>query len=171
MKKVRFRDQELPYWVAEGNHAQYILPIAKKVCTGYGIDVGAGREDWCFPGAMPWDVSLDKTQSAYNIPEIPPNLGEGWDYVFSSHCLEHLHYWQAALAQWTSTIKSGGKLFLYLPHPDCLYWRPEYMPTGKHLNSFYPDDIKEALYDLGYQDVFASERDLSWSFAVFGAKK
>ena len=40
------------------------------------------------------------------------------DYVFSSHCLEHIENDWQALREWWRVLKSGGYLVLYLPHRD-----------------------------------------------------
>jgi len=89
-----------------------------------------------------------------------------WDYVFSSHCLEHLVNPVAALEHWKTRIRPGGVLLLYLPHPEMKYWRPE--NCRKHLHLFRPADIAEMLLTLGFVNVIHSERDMAWSFAVVG---
>ncbi len=97
------------------------------------------------------------------------NLPEGeWDYVFSSHGLEHLPNYVAALEHWKTRIRAGGVLFLYLPSEDMEYWRPQH--CRKHLHSFRPEQIAQLLRDLGFVNVLHSERDLAWSFAVVGWK-
>jgi SAM-dependent methyltransferase len=168
MQTVKFMDQELPEWVAQGNHAQYIIPFAKQICTGVGLDIGGNNPKWSFPGAKIVDPAYDPKYDAFNLPF---NSQKGkWDYVFSSHCLEHIKDWKDALKIWTASIKPGGVLFLYLPHPDCLYWRPELMPTKKHINQFSPKQMKKVFTDLGYKNIFTSQRDLAWSFAIFGER-
>lgn len=95
------------------------------------------------------------------------NLPDGkWDFIFSSHCLEHLTNPVAALEHWKSKLCAGGVLFLYLPHPDMTYWLPQW--NRKHLHSWRPEDMETMLRDLGFVDVIRSERDLAWSFAVVG---
>ena len=89
-----------------------------------------------------------------------------YDYIFSSHCLEHLRDPVSALENWKSHIKDGGVLFLYLPHPDMEYWLPQ--NNRKHLHSWYPEDISKIMEDLGYDNVIHSERDMFWSFSVVG---
>lgn len=44
------------------------------------------------------------------------------DYIFSSHTLEHIDDWRATLVRWAALLKKGGRLFLYLPHPECCIW-------------------------------------------------
>ena len=94
-------------------------------------------------------------------------MGE-YDYVFSSHCLEHLVDPVGALLHWKTRIKPGGVLFLYLPHPSMTYWKPQH--CRKHLHTWRPEDMAEIVRDLGFKDVIHSERDLAWSFAVVGRR-
>jgi len=96
-------------------------------------------------------------------------LPEGiFDYAFSSHLLEHLADPVAAIEHWKTRLRAGGVLFLYLPHPEMTYWRPQ--NCRKHLHIFHPADIAEMLRDLGFVDVLHGERDLAWSFPVVGFK-
>jgi SAM-dependent methyltransferase len=151
-----YRGELYPDYLKRGNAMQFIAPTALQFCKGRGLDVGAGK--WPLPGAEP--IEYTNGENAYGLP-----VGE-WDYVFSSHCLEHLHNPVAALEHWKTRIKPGGVLFLYLPHPDMEYWRPQ--NCRKHLHLFYPKDIAEMLQDLGFVGVIHGERDLAWSFAVVG---
>lgn len=147
-----------PEHIRRGNACKFIAAAAKEFCQGDGLDVGAGQ--WPLDGAVP--VDLADGGNAMKLPE-----GE-FDYVFSSHCLEHLPDPVAALEHWATRLKPGGVLFLYLPHPDMLYWRPQF--NRRHLHLFWPKDTAEMLTDLGFENVLHSERDLAWSFAVVGFK-
>lgn len=153
-----YRGSLYPDYIRNGNACQFIAPTALQFCKGHGLDVGAGR--WPLPGAQPIDVAHGGDAMA--IPD-----GQ-WDFVFSSHCLEHLPNPVAALEHWKSRIKPGGVLFLYLPHPAMRYWRPQF--CRKHLHVFHPEDVADMLRDLGFVNVLHGERDLAWSFAVVGFK-
>lgn len=166
VKTEKFRDQVVPKYICQGFHSRFIFPIAKEVCVGKGLDIGCGKLEWAFPGSIAIDPNICRCKyDAYNLPP-----GHRWDYIFSSHCLEHLPNYMKALKYWTQTIKIGGTLFLYLPHRDCLYWRPHYMPTEKHLHSFDPGQMVEIFESLGYTNIFCSGRDLSYSFAIYGER-
>lgn len=145
-----------PEYIRNGNACRFITPIAQQFCVGNGVDVGPGK--WPLPGAIPVDISNE--HSAMALPD-----GE-FDYVFSSHCLEHLKDPVAAIEHWRERLKPGGVLFLYLPHPDMEYWLPQ--NCRKHLHSWKPGDIRKLLIDLGFVNVIHSERDLAWSFAAVG---
>ncbi len=154
-----YRGAMYPDYLKRGNAMQFIAPTAAKFCIGQGLDIGAGK--WPLPGAMP--VELSNGGQALALPD-----GQ-WDYIFSSHCLEHLANPVEALEHWKVRLRAGGVLFLYLPHPDMIYWRPE--NCRKHLHLFRPADVAEMLRTLDFQNVIHSERDLTWSFAVVGYKR
>jgi SAM-dependent methyltransferase len=151
-----YRGGTYPEYLKHGNACQFIAPTAAKFCQGVGLDVGSGR--WPLPGATP--VELKDGGDAMELPH-----GQ-FDYVFSSHCLEHLPNPVAALEHWKSRIKPSGVLFLYLPHPDMEYWRPQH--CRKHLHAWHPYEMAQILRDLGFSDVIHGERDLAWSFATVG---
>lgn len=154
-----YKGKLYPDYLKHGNACQFIAPMARHFCQGDGLDIGAG--DWPLPGAKPIDMAL-----GHNGMSLPPPWDKKYDYIFSSHCLEHLTDPVKALEHWKGHIKPGGVLFLYLPHPDMAYWRPQH--NRKHLHSWYPADMAQILADLGFVDVLHSERDLAWSFAVVG---
>lgn len=114
-----------------------------------GLDVGCGvAKVW------PHLVGIDSGRDSelFNTP-VRPDLSvgdatrlqifanESANAVFSSHLLEHIDDWTAALTEWWRLVKVGGYLVLYLPHRD-LYpriGRPGSNPDHKH--DFAPDDI------------------------------
>lgn len=134
----------------------HIAPAALHFCQGQGVDVGCGK--WPLPGAI--GIDMADGGDAMALPE-----GQ-FDFIFSSHALEHLVDPVAAIEHWKTRLKPGKPLFLYLPHPDMRYWRPT--RNRKHLHLFWPQDMQDTLVDLGFVDVIRSERDMYWSFAVVG---
>jgi predicted SAM-dependent methyltransferase len=163
MNKITYNGKEYPQFQAIGNASQFAIPFAKYFCKGVGYDIGCMKKEWSFPGSTPIDLSFDDPYHATNLPD------EEVDYIFSSHCLEHIDNWVEALFYWTNKIKSGGTLFLYLPHYDQEYWRP--WNNRKHLHVFTPQIIIDFMNDNGYNNIFHSERDLNHSFIVVGEKK
>lgn len=145
-----------PDLVKHGGGSVYVAPIAMQFCKGMGLDVGAGK--WPLPGSIP--VDLKDGGDAMELPH-----GQ-FDYVFSSHCLEHLANPVAALEHWRSRLRPGGVLYLYLPSPEMRYWRPEH--CRKHLHMWHPQDMAQLVEALGFRDVIHSERDLAYGFSVVG---
>lgn len=186
IETIEFQGSRYPKFQSTGFAARFILPFAMEVCHGKGLDVGCGRREWCYPGAVPIDPNVKplykvEGEGQYNAMNLPD--GE-WDYIFSSHCLEHLNDWVGVLDYWHSKLRPGGVLFLYLPHPDQTYWRP--WNNRKHVSIIRPLDIAEYLEEkranryvmetyrtVGipiWKNVFVSQRDLNHSFAAMAQK-
>lgn len=162
MKTIEHCGQEYPAWQATGNAARFIMPFAKEVCIGAGYDIGCNRPEWAFPGAKTIDPALDPDWHALKLP------WQAADYIFSSHCLEHVDDWVAVLDYWQTMLRPGGVLFLYLPHWDQTYWRPWH--NRKHRHAFTPDILRGYLADRPFAKSFVSERDLNHSFAAVAWK-
>ena len=161
---IEYKGQVYPEFQSEGNAAQFVIPFAKHVCKGIGYDIGCGKLEWALPESIPVDLDLsDNSWHANSLPIDPV------DYIFSSHCLEHVQDWVRTLDYWTRHIKSGGTLFLYLPHKDQVYWHP--WNNTKHNHMFHPDDIELYLNENGYTNVFCSQRDLNHSFCAMGERQ
>ena len=160
---MNYKNNIYPEYVRSEHAAKFILPFAEKFCKGNGLDVG-GLLTCHFPGAKIINILNNDGYDAYNLPA--PSPCTQYDYIFSSHTLEHLENYVKALEYWTTLLSPTGVLFLYLPHPDMEYWLPQ--NNRKHLHSFNPLNMIKLLKDLGFKNVINSERDLYWSFAVVG---
>jgi len=161
---INFKNQIYPKFQSEGNAAQFAIPYAKHVCKGKGVDVGCNRIEWSFPNSIPVDPAINHQYDALNFPPEAHKL----DYIFSSHCLEHLYDWVDVLDYWTYKLKSEGVLFIYLPDYSQEYWKP--WNNRKHLNIFTPEIISDYMKDNGYKNIFKSEVDLNNAFMVMGEK-
>lgn len=162
IETIKFKDKLYPAFQAQGNAAQFAIPYAKQVCRGNGYDIGCNREEWKLPGSRGIDIGFNDGYHALNLPD------EEVDYIFSSHCLEHLHDWVQVLTYWKNKLKTGGVLFLYLPHYDQEYWRPWH--NLKHKNIFQPNIIRDYMNDNGFTNIFVSEKDLNCAFMAMGQK-
>ena len=162
IKTIEFEGEAYPEYQAQGFAAQFAFPFAAQVCTGTGYDVGCNRPEWALPGAIPVDLTFNDGYDAKSLPEEPV------DYIFSSHCLEHLTDWVDVLDYWATRIKPGGVLFLYLPHYDQRYWRP--WNNRKHVNILTPQILRDYLTSRGWVNIFTSERDLYHGFMVMAER-
>lgn len=163
LETIEFQGDRYPLFQTLGNASKFAVPYAKYFCRGKGVDVGFGKGEWKLPGAIGADVN-DKSNE-FEAWILPGEL----DYVYSSHCLEHIPNWVGTIEYWANQIKSNGILFLYLPHPDQRYWKP--WNNRNHLHSLYPDDVKGCMEKFGFHDILVSERDLNHSFMIVGEKK
>jgi hypothetical protein len=155
-----------PDYLHMGGASHQIASVALEYCVGRGADVGAGL--WPLPGATPVDIwrgpGAQRSLDDFEAGEL--------DFVFSSHCLEHIDDWRGALKSWTELVRPGGAVFLYLPHPECAIWEPGSAFVGDaHVWAPSPPVIKEALEDLGFAiDAFDDGPDHYMSFYVCAKK-
>jgi SAM-dependent methyltransferase len=91
-------------WGKEGFYSRFLV--------GSGIDIGAGDFPLNHPSVLHYDRSIDPSHDAVSLPGIK---GSSFDWVYSSHCLEHLPDPMAALVRWWDILKTGGHLVLLLP--------------------------------------------------------
>lgn len=83
-----------------------------KYCTGRGLDIGFGYDDLVTPKCRGWEYEDGNAQYLKGIPD------NEFDFIYSSHTLEHLIDPAVALQNWWRVIKPGGYLILYIPHRD-----------------------------------------------------
>ena len=163
IKTIEFNGQEYPLFQAEGFASKFAFPFALEVCKGVGLDIGCTKKEWALPGAIPIDKIFNDNCDAMNLPDMVV------DYIFSSHCLEHLDNWVESLDYWTTRIKKGGVLFLYLPHRSQKYWLP--FNNKKHIHYFDQEILREYIESSGkYRNIFISGTDLNNSFIVIGER-
>jgi SAM-dependent methyltransferase len=118
-----------------GNACAHIEEKAAQYCRGVGLDIGAGA--FPFRDAFPVrdlvryfyanGKQCKRSEPRLNAPNannLACFIDSSMDYIFSSHCLEHLEKPFEALQIWLKKLKSHGILFLYLPHPDMKLWNP-----------------------------------------------
>ena len=159
---IKHNNINYPQFQSEGNAAQFAIPYAKKICQGIGYDIGCMKECWAFPGSIPIDLKINDEYHALNLPK------SNVDYIFSSHCLEHISNWVEVMDYWHKILKIGGVLFLYLPDYSQTYWRP--WNNRKHFNIFTANIIEDYLTHKNYTNIFKSGIDLNNSFMIFGEK-
>lgn len=155
---ITFNGKKYPAHQAVGGASLWVRELAKYYCVGKGLDIGYSKEKWMLPGAIGIEPSIDPTYHAMHLPQ-----GE-FDYIHSSHCLEHVkENWPTVIDYWLSKIKIGGMLFLYLPHASQEYWNV--WSNRKHIHQFTGQEIKEYL-EKKDQIVYVSGVDHNNSFVV-----
>jgi SAM-dependent methyltransferase len=157
-----FEGRFYPDYLFVGGASFAIQRAALTWCQGSGLDIGAGL--WPLPGAVAIDVERGPGANR-KLSDVP---AQSQDFVFSSHCLEHIADWEPALREWVLKLKPRGRLFLYLPHPTCAIWRPGSPFVGDgHKWAPTPEVIKAAVNRLGGRIVACDDGpDAMQSFFV-----
>ncbi len=162
MDILNFENTHYPLFQSQGNASQFAIPYAKHFCKGFGYDIGCMKKEWSFPGSTPIDLSFDDDWEANNLPNERPN------YIFSSHCLEHVDDWVETLNYWVDYLLPEGVIFLYLPDFSQRYWRP--WNNRKHKHVLSAEILEEYFISKGFINIFSSGVDLNNSFMIVGKK-
>lgn len=110
-----------------------------KYLKGEGIDIGCGA-DPILPTAQPFD------QVHGDANHVTKYVTKKFDYVFSSHSLEHMLDPVLALQEWVQLLKPGGFLVALVPDED-LY------EQGNFPSRFNED----------HKVTFTFQKSVSWS--------
>jgi SAM-dependent methyltransferase len=120
----------------------------RKYFVGNGIDIG-GKPDplSLYKEFFPLATSIKTFDLEDGDAEFLNNLDSNlFDFVHSSHCLEHLNDPRAGFARWFEVVKPGGYLIITVPEED-LY------EQGNFPSSFNKD----------HKWTFTIYKDRSWS--------
>lgn len=94
--------------------------LYNKVFSGYGIDIGCGKDilnkDNEFPNIINVDAFDKEHGDAQFINRYIHN--KQYDFVHSSQCLEHMHDPFEAIKNWYSIVKPLGYLVFSVPDED-----------------------------------------------------
>ncbi|MEI6387114.1 MAG: methyltransferase domain-containing protein [Spirochaetota bacterium] len=155
--QAALEEPKYPEWVHTGDAIGFIKGEALTHCRGRGLDVGANA--WPFPGA----VAIETEYQRDKFNEGP------FDFIVSSHCLEHISEWQAELKLWAESVRVGGTVFIYLPHPRMELWLPGSPWVGEyHVWSPEPNSLVKWLNEnTSLQvDEYSCYPDSMWSFYI-----
>lgn len=96
--------------------------------VGKGLDIGCGNTP-IMDSCDKWDIDEGDAQYMIGAPR------EHYDWIFSSHLLEHVKDPANALAVWWRLLKPGGTLIILVPDED-LYekglWPSQHNGDHKH---------------------------------------
>lgn len=141
---------------------------AIEYCVGErGLDLGCGPFK-ITQSALGVDSGEDQSlvqhfgqmqaQICCNVEKLPMFASNHFDYVFSSHTLEHIEKWEAALKEWWRLVRPGGHLILYLPDPVAYEMaQPGMGEKSGHKADIYVKELVEVMRGLGGWDLLRAE--------------
>ena len=114
-------------------------PWERSLLEGNGIDIGCGSNP-VTDRVRRFDVA---DGDANRITDFVP---ERFDFVFSSHCLEHMDNPLGALQGWWQLVKPGGHLILVVPDED-----------------LYEQGVFPSRFNTDHKFTFTISKAKSWS--------
>ena len=106
------------YKARERRNREYFF---EKYCCGKGLDIGHGGD--------PVVAGIDGWEFFDGDAQFLKSINDGmYDFVYSSHCLEHMSNPFVALSNWWRVLKQNGYLILYIPDRD-LYEKRRKLPS------------------------------------------
>jgi len=121
-----------------------------------GIDIGCSRDPLtrsCVAFDQPGFEYKEVTR--HGDARALPFADGIFDWVWSSHCLEHFEDTQGVLKEWLRVLKPGGLIGIYVPHPQ-LYHGQAWGPNLEHKHpGWTPEDLVTLLmtpYSVGGQE-------------------
>jgi SAM-dependent methyltransferase len=126
----------------------YDKRYATRYLVGTGIDIGAGidsigRYAPLFPlmgEVRAWDIGDGDAMLMNDVDD------ESYDFVHSSHCLEHVNDPHVALQNWVRICKPGGHILVIVPDED-----------------LYEQGVWPSTYNFDHRWSFTIGKAQSWS--------
>lgn len=121
---------------------------ATRYFVGQGIDIGAGPDSLgqyaeFFPlmrGCRAWDMPDGDAELLNGVPDA------SYDFVHSSHCLEHMRHVDVALDNWLRVLKPGGHMVCLIPDED-----------------LYEQGVFPSTFNSDHKHTFSIHKKKSWS--------
>ena len=122
--------------------------FARRFFVGDGIDIGGAPDPLAlYAGLFPlirtvrtWDIADGDAQDMAGVAD------GAYDFVHSSHCLEHLTDPAAALRHWLRIVRPGGYLVVIVPDED-----------------LYEQGVFPSTFNTGHTWTFSIWKSTSWS--------
>lgn len=121
---------------------------ATRYFVGDGIDIGAGKDSLglyaeFFPqmrSCRAWDMPDGDAELLAGVPDA------SFDFVHSSHCLEHMRNVENALTHWLRVLKPRGHLVCLVPDED-----------------LYEQGMFPSTFNSDHKHTFTIHKKKSWS--------
>lgn len=113
--------------------------LEKKIFIGRGIDIGCGN-DPIFENVRTFDISDGDAN------KVSKYVHEKFDFVFSSHTLEHMIDPFKAISEWWKLVKNNGYMYIVVPDED-----------------LYEQGVFPSRWNADHKHTFTIYKHKSWS--------
>lgn len=161
---------------AERSHNDRLINgFYEKYMSGQGLDIGysGGAKD--ADPVLQTATGIDLNYKNYDGTYLPFTK-ESQDYVFSSHCLEHIDNYKTSLQEWFRVLKINGHLVIAVPH-KFLYEKKQNLPSRynrDHKRFYTPasllNEIEESLTPNSYRIVHLRDNADGYDYSILPEK-
>jgi len=123
------------------------LALKRRIATGQpyfrgdGIDVGGGHDSVAQYGELLGFDSCKNWDRPDGDAQLLATVADGaYDFLHSSHCLEHMVDPRVALVHWVRVVRSGGYIVITVPDEELyehLHWPSRYNSDHKWSFTLY----------------------------------
>jgi SAM-dependent methyltransferase len=143
----------------------------EKYMSGEGLDIGfSGYLDNVVP-ILENAIGVDTNYPGYDGKTLPFEVCSQ-DYVYSSHCLEHIQDYKKAIQEWFRVTNVGGHVIIVVPH-QYLYEKRKNLPSrwnGDHKRFYTPSsllkEVEESLPTNTYRVRFLEDGDKDFDYSI-----
>jgi ADP-heptose:LPS heptosyltransferase len=153
-------------WKPLKDHSEYVPEVDKcrprllRFCKGQGLDLACGAKK-----IKETAIGLDIGKGGDSVADFAIDLEGGltlfandiFDFIFSSHYLEHAKDPPGLLQEWWRTIRPGGNLVLYLPHAELYPRIGQVGANPDHKSDFTPEDILSIMGEFASFEILHNE--------------
>lgn len=157
--------------VGKSDSARKYAGFYERYMHGVGLDIGYKGHDNNNLPVIENAIGVDEGTPGYDGFHLP--AGDlTLDFVFSSHCLEHVPDPVASLQEWFRPLKIGGYLIITVPHLY-LYEKKRSLPSmfnADHKIFFTPSTllstVEMSLEPNTYRIVSLRDNDVDYDYSI-----
>ncbi len=139
--------------------------------SGNGLDIGYAGYIADVEPILSTAIGIDTNYTGYD-GLILPFTDESQDYVYSSHCLEHIQDSCNTIVEWFRVLKTSGHMVLVVPH-QYLYEKKNNLPSlwnADHKRFYTPGslllEIENSLPPNSYRVRLLEDGDKGFDYNI-----
>lgn len=138
---------------------------------GKGLDIGFSGYTPNIVPILDTAIGIDIDYPGYDGRTLP-FADNSQDYVYSSHCLEHISDYKQAIQEWYRVVEVGGYIITVVPH-KFLYEKKANLPSQwneDHKRFYTPasllQEFEQALEPNSYRVRFLEDGDTGFDYSI-----
>jgi SAM-dependent methyltransferase len=143
----------------------------KLYMSGQGLDIGYKGNPPVFEPVADNVIGVDLDYPGYDGRTLP-FADNSQDFVYASHCIEHIDDYKSSIREWYRVTKIGGYVILCVPH-QYLYEKQNYLPSKfneDHKRLYTPSsllwEIEDSLEPNSYRVRYLQESDFGFDYSI-----